>query len=227
MKNAIVEKRVSDEVIAEALNQKWSDAKEVLKDAVKKAIVFGATLAAAELELEKRGTLKRGVGHAGEGMISWLAENCPAINYKTAQRWKSLALGAAAKMGVDKASALLLLQGRDDELAEEMPGSALVRRDEVFAAPSLAKLQQAVFDFASENKGQVGRPVGSGHEPQKPRSQAESAQLFWASFIAPIVKTRQAYYSSTKLLTLDQAKTALEELDMLCRALKDRIQEGK
>lgn len=226
MKTKIVKTEVTDKVIAEALNQKWSDAKESLQDAVKKALVFGATFAAAELELEHRGTLKRGK-YAGQGMNAWLAENCPAINYKTAQRWKSLALGAAAKMGVDKASALLLLQGRDDELVEEMPENALVRRDEVFAAPSLAKLQQAVFDFASETRGQVGRPVGSGHEPQKPRSQAESAQLFWASFIAPIVKTRQAYYSSTKLLTLDQAKTALEELDMLCRALKDRIQEGK
>lgn len=227
MKALVVKQnQVSEAIIAQALNCRWGEARHSLAEAAKAAIVFGATLAAAELELEHRGTLKRGK-YAGQGMNAWLAENCPAINYKTAQRWKSLALASAKTLGVDKASALLLLQGREDELAEEMPENALVRRDEVFAAPSLAKLQQAVFDFASETRGQVGRPVGSGHEPQKPRSQAESAQLFWASFIAPIVKTRQAYYSSTKLLTLDQAKTALEELDMLCRALKDRIQEGK
>ncbi len=226
MKTALKVTQVPETVIAEALIEKWAEAKEVLELSVRKAIVFGATFAAAELELEKRGTLKRG-RFAGQGMQTWLAKNCPSINYKTAQRWKSLALGAAAKMGVDKSSALILLQGRDDELEEEMPENALVRRDEVFSAPSLAKLQQAVFDFASETRGQVGRPVGSGHEPQKPRSQAESAQLFWANFLAPVVKTRQAYYSSTKLLTLDQAKTALEELDMLCRALKDRIQESK
>lgn len=225
MKTKIVKTEVTDKVIAEALNQKWSDAKESLQDAVKKALVFGATFAAAEIELEKRGTFHK--NQYGDSMKGWLEKHCPEVNYKTAQRWKSLALASAKTLGVDKASALLLLQGRDDELVEEMPENALVRRDEVFAAPSLAKLQQAVFDFASETRGQVGRPVGSGHEPQKPRSQAESAQLFWASFIAPIVKTRQAYYSSTKLLTLDQAKTALEELDMLCRALKDRIQEGK
>lgn len=211
---------VSEGDIATSISQQYDDLVAATADIVRRTLHFGATLAQAEIELERRGILKN--RKAGQGMQSWLAKHCPQVNYKTAMRWKQLASGVANSLSCSSDQALRLLTG--DVI--DVPSKVTSRLDKVFEAGSLRKLTQQLFDFASEGGGSPGRPSGTtSAAPTENYTAVESARRLWARPLAFIVANRAALFSAAKLLPLDNARDALGELKQLCSALNAHIKD--
>ena len=162
---AVATKEVSEETIALSLQQRYDDANRTI---AQKAIIFGATLVAAERELERRGLLG-GFDKKGDGIKGWLAEHCPEIAYKTAMRWRQIAeaqVAALQSKGVgSEDDAIKMLQMDDDGLSVPPTKKALKCRDEIMATPSLRKITQDMFDFAKDKPG------------RKPGSKANSSEV--------------------------------------------------
>ena len=164
---AVATKEVDEDTIALSLQQRYDDANRTI---AQKAIIFGATLVAAERELERRGLLKHGGSVAkGGGIQGWLAEHCPEINYHTAMRWRRIAeaqVAALQSKGVgSEDDAIKMLQMDDDGLSVPPTKKALKCRDEIMATPSLRKITQDMFDFAKDKPG------------RKPGSKANSSEV--------------------------------------------------
>ena len=169
MKNAVVpvSAEPTEELMATAITQKYDAVTESLKTVVAKTLDLGATIAAAESVLLRQGKIKNSGNRFvdGVGMLGWLEKNCPSVNYKTAMRYKKHATDAAMTLGIDYQNALLLLQGRDEEVSAKIPKTVLKRREELFEAPSVRKLSQMCFNFAAEDRGKAGRPEGTAKAP--------------------------------------------------------------
>jgi len=210
----------TEQQIAVTLNTEYLVVNKAAEDLVKITIRFGAMLAQAEYELDRRGILKN--RKYGQGMQGWIAANCPDINYKTAMRWKALAIQAANSLSCNSDSALKLLIGE----TIDVPAKVIERRDKIFEQSSLRKLTQQLFDFASEDRGEAGRPNGTkSATPTEHYSQLEAARRLWAKPLALIKPSREAFYKAAALLPIDEARETLEELKHLCTALKTRINE--
>lgn len=216
---AVVE--IPESQIATSITQQYEDLQSATAEIVRRTLHFGATLAQAEIELEKRGILKN--RKAGQGMQSWLSTHCPSVNYKTAMRWKSLASQVANSLSCSSDQALKLLTG--DVI--DVPQKVTNRLDKVFEASSLRKLTQQLFDFASEGGGSPGRPSGTSANSAATENYTavESASRLWARPLSFVVANRAALFSAAKLLPIDNARDALAELKQLCSALSARIKE--
>ena len=219
--NALAPLSISEDEIATSLTQQFDELQAATAEIVRRTLHFGAALAQAELELSRRGILNN--RKAGQGMQAWLAKHCPTVNYKTAMRWKSLASNVANSLSCSSDQALRLLSG--DTI--DVPAKVTSRLDKVFEAPSLRKLTQQLFDFASEGSSSPGRPSGtSAAAPAENLSAVESAQRLWARPISFIVSNRAALFSAAKLLPLDCARDALSEIKQLSSALHARIKDA-
>lgn len=207
--------------IAECITSQYDTVNKLIADLVRRVMQFGSTLAQAEMELDRRGLLKNRKN--GQGMQGWLADNCPTVNYKTAMRWKSLAVNAANSLSCSSDTALRVLNGE----TIDVPAQVSARAEKIFEATSLRKLTQQLFDFASEDRGAAGRPSGTtAATPTAHLSQIDAARRLWARPISLISSNRQAFYSAAKLLPIDDARETLAELKQLCAALKTRIDEN-
>lgn len=165
---------------------------------------------------------------------TWLAENCPAVNYKTAMGYKCLARMAAKMIG-GGTQALAALQGRDTVSA---PGSGEVidvdarvieRRDALFAeVDSRRKLEQAYFEFMAaegerpKKKAKRKAVVVSEGEGL---SMSDSATLLWADAMRPFEEHRAAFHSAARDLKPAVARKFLAELKMLVEELEERVEE--
>lgn len=210
----------------------------VFDSAVKRALHFGSVFYAVEFELGSRGKLKRGRGNADEGMRGWLEKNCPYVSYPTAMRWKELAVVQANRLcgkGVSPSDAILMLQGRDDEIEKPAPKKAVALRDEIYSVPSIRKLTQGWFDFGDgcEAGKHRGRPKGTKADLSKKPDSTDTiaaARAVWSQVIVPAEKTFPALESAVKLLNaadVENAKIILQNLmDLLNeqeKALKPNV----
>ena len=161
---------------------------------------------------------------------SWLAENCPEINYNTAMGYRSLAVKAARMLG-GGTQAIAALQGRDT-VAEPGTGDVIYvdakvvkKRDELFeAVDSRRKLEQAYFSFMSAGgqekaKKKAAKKVASGEG----LSMGDSATMLWAGAMRVFEENRAAFHSAARDLRKDVAGKFLEELKMLVGALEERV----
>jgi len=217
---AVAKSEVTEEQIALCITQQYEDVCNSTQGLVKKTLCFGAMFAHAEIELEARGLI--GNRKAGQGMADWLKKNCAGVNYKTAMRWKQIAVNAANSLSCSSDVALRLLQ---DETID-VPSKVIERRDNIFDQASVRKLTQQLFDFAREDRGTVGRPTGTMSKgPTEKLSRIDAARRLWAKPIAMFNASFQAFNSSAKLLPYDEARETLAVLKQLCGALKARIDE--
>lgn len=219
--NSVAVTEITEDQMALSLNQQFTDINQAVGSVFRKILNFGCALAQAERELDRRGLLKN--RKARQGMQGWLAEHCPDVNYKTAMRWKTIVVKAANSLGCSTEEAFKILSGE----VQDVTAKLAKRRDDIYSAKSQRDLLQMLFNFASEDAGTVGRPSGSGDSVVQKLTRTESARRMWASLVFPIQKNRAAFYSSAKLLPIDEARRTLEELKQLVKSLESRVKEGR
>ena len=213
-----------DRDAAYRLSRQYAKVNDSWKNALEQTVRFGAMLK------EWGDFLGEGRGGAGGsspgGLQTWLAENCPEINYNTAMGYKHLAEKTVRMLG-GGAPAVAALLGRDtvtDPDGNEIPIDAEVveKKEEIFReADSRRKLEQMYFDFTDAPKPK-GRAKGSKNIP---KTDAERADAFWklnaATLAAPWA------LKSIPLLDSRVASAALSALQPLVAALKRRVDEGR
>ena len=206
------------------LSRQYAKVNGSWKNALEQTVRFGAMLKEwGDFLGEGRGGAG---GGASGGLQTWLAENCPEINYKTAMGYKHLAEKTVRMLG-GGAPAVAALIGRDtvtDPDGNEIPIDAEVveKKEEIFrAADSRRKLEQMYFDFTDAPKPK-GRAKGSKNVP---KTDAERAEAFWklnaATLSAPWA------LKSIPLVEWRVANFALTALQPLVTALKRRVAEGE
>ena len=203
------------------LSRQYAKVNGSWKNALEQTVRFGAMLK------EWGDFLGDTQGRAGKGLQTWLAQNCPEINYNTAMGYKLLAEKTVRMLG-GGAPAVAALIGRDtvtDPDGNEVPIDAEVveKKEEIFrAADSRRKLEQMYFDFTEAPARPKGRAKGSKNVP---KTDAERADAFWklnaATLSAPWA------LKSIPLVEWRVANFALTALQPLVTALKRRVSEGE
>ena len=203
------------------LSRQYAKVNGSWKNALEQTVRFGAMLK------EWGDFLGDTQGRAGKGLQTWLAQNCPEINYNTAMGYKLLAEKTVRMLG-GGAPAVAALIGRDtvtDPDGNEIPIDAEVveKKEEIFrAADSRRKLEQMYFDFTEAPARPKGRAKGSKNVP---KTDAERADAFWklnaATLSAPWA------LKSIPLVEWRVANFALTALQPLVTALKRRVSEGE
>ena len=176
----------------------------------------------------------RGRGNSGEGLKGWLEKNLPELGYTTALGYKESAKQAAKMLGGGAVAIAALLDEKQvmqpDGEVIDVPSEVIEQRDKLFEnVDSRRKLEQAYFAFmyADGGKGRAGRPKGRGlclgEEKPAELSAAQQAHAAWSSLVKEAMKPRLLRFA--KLLTLKDAKDALEIVVPLVDALKARKKE--
>ena len=217
---AVANSDVPEETIALSITQQYDFLINATQEIVRRTLHFGSALAQAEIELGRRGLLNNRKN--GQGMQGWLAAHCPSVNYKTAMRWKTLAVNVANSLSCTSDQALKLLAG---DTTIDVPSKVTDKLNTVYEQSSLRKLTQLMFDFASEGgNGTAGRPSGTGATtPTEKFTAMQSAQRLWARFLAFAVKNRAALLAAAKLLPIENARDASGELKQLASAISARL----
>ena len=209
-----------DRDAAYRLSRQYAKVNGSWKNALEQTVRFGAMLK------EWGDFLGDTQGRDGEGLRSWLAENCPEINYNTAMGYKHLAEKTVRMLG-GGAPAVAALLGRDtvtDPDGNEVPIDAEVveKKEEIFReAGSRRKLEQMYFDFTDAPKPK-GRAKGSKNVP---KTDAERAEAFWKLNAAELASPWAL--KSIPLVEWRVANFALATLQPLVTALKRRVAEGE
>ena len=207
------------------LSRQYAKVNGSWKNALEQTVRFGAMLKEwGDFLGEGRGGVG---GGASGGLQTWLAKNCPEVNYNTAMGYKRLAEKTVRMLG-GGAPAVAALIGRDtvtDPDGNEIPIDAEVveKKEEIFrAADSRRKLEQMYFDFTEAPARPKGRAKGSKNVP---KTDAERADAFWklnaATLSAPWA------LKSIPLVEWRVANFALTALQPLVTALKRRVSEGE
>ena len=213
-----------DRDAAYRLSRQYAKVNGSWKNALEQTVRFGAMLK------EWGDFLGEGRGGAGGsspgGLQTWLAENCPEINYQTAMGYKHLAEKTVRMLG-GGAPAVAALLGRDtvtDPDGNEVPIDAEVveKKEEIFReAGSRRKLEQMYFDFTDAPKPK-GRAKGAKNVP---KTDAERAEAFWKLNAAELASPWAL--KSIPLVEWRVANFALATLQPLVTALKRRVAEGE
>ena len=170
----------------------------------------------------------RGRGHDGEGLKTWLEENCPEVSYNTAMGYRAMAAKCAKMLG-GGSQAIAALQGREMVTSPgsndvvEVDAEILEKRDALFeAADSRRKLEQMYLEFMGSGVRR-GRPVGTkaAKVSAAELSPEQSARALWSKVIEPA--NTYGLEPASRLLTLNDARTALDVLTTLCDILKRRL----
>ena len=188
-------------------------------------ISFGALLDEVASFLGAR----RGRGHDGEGLKTWLEENCPEVNYNTAMGYRAMASKCAKMLG-GGTMATAALQGLEVVKAPganetvEIDAEVLEKRDQLFeTVDSRRKLEQMYLDFFGDNKPKGGRPVGTkaAKVAASSLSPEQSARALWSKVIEPA--NNHGLQGAALLLSANDAETALLVLTDLCDILKRHL----
>ena len=155
-------------------------------------IRFGAMMIEVEGGLERE-THQGGCCQTGETLKSWLEENCPAINYKTALRFKGLAEGLQFHLRIpDNWPLRLALPSGTDQDAEinaDLAGELGIKpkrlaqmRKEIWDFLEGKSARQLTFDFGCAETAPKGGDRRSGlkmTEEEKHLRSVQMAQNIW------------------------------------------------
>lgn len=167
----------------------------------REVVKFGAILNQVEEYLGE----SRGRTHEGEGLKAWMEENCPEVNYNTAQSYKYMA-SKVAKMIGGGAQALACLQGRNTvnepgtQNVIEIDSTFIEKRDALFEkVESRRQLEQMWFEFCGATR-RPGRPIGTGSGEYRRKSSLECAiEAVWPT-VQHLLKHRGEMFTAYKLL---------------------------
>ena len=153
-------------------------------------IRFGAMMIEVESGLERDGQPNQ---HSGETLKSWLEDNCPAINYKTALRFKGLAEGLQFHLRIPDSWPLRLAlpsgTDQDAEINADLAGELGIKpkrlaqmRKEIWDFLEGKSARQLVFDFGCAETAPKGGDRRSGlkmTEEEKHDRSIQMAQNIW------------------------------------------------
>ena len=207
---------------------------ETAKDnLLRECVKFGALLTEVGYFLGEA----RHAKNDGEGMKTWLEENCPEVNYKTAMGYKALAAKCVKMLG-GGSQAVAVLQDKTEVVPPgedapiEVDSKFIEKRDELFnEVKSRRDLEQTYFKFmASEGKGKPGRPKGSGaaEVEYRKRSAMECAvEAVWP-IVQHLLKHRGEMFTAYKILPdeklIEMRQTLVEHEQAIASVLKTRAE---
>jgi hypothetical protein len=153
-------------------------------------IRFGAMMIEVESGLERDGQPNQ---HSGETLKSWLEDNCPAINYKTALRFKGLAEGLQFHLRIPDSWPLRLAlpsaTDQETEINADLAGELGIKpkrlaqmRKEIWDFLEGKSARQLVFDFGCAETAPKGGDRRSGlkmTEEEKHDRSIQMAQNIW------------------------------------------------
>ena len=214
------QKRVSDQYAA------IETAKDNL---LRECVKFGALLTEVGYFLGEA----RHAKNDGEGLKTWLEENCPEVNYKTAMGYKALA-GKCVKMLGGGSQAVAVLQDKTEVVPPgedapiEVDSKFIEKRDELFnEVKSRRGREQTYCKFmAREGLRGPGRPKGSGAAadgPVRKLSRADEAKAIWNRFLQEAAK--RSVKDSLPLLGEAETKVAYDALGDLRALLRRHLDE--
>jgi len=177
---------------------------------------FGAML----LEVESCLTCEtaRRNQHSDETLKGWLTVNCPEVNYKTAMRFKGLAMQVRESCKLPKATSLLLCLPGDDDAGEAVSAEVAKARGQVHELLDGRSARQLMFAFASESpKGGVLGGAGLKRAP----TTEERASLAWQVGIDQCQYLTGWAKDSARLLDKMQRKAIAEKLREIAELLRD------
>ena len=205
---------------------------------VREAVRFGAMLIEVEANVLPRqninNTRQKGCTSGGQGLETWLSENCPAINYKTAMSYKSMAAKFSAMLGGGDVAVAALAENSGGKTAKDevidVPAEIVEKREALFdEVDSRRKLEQVYFEFmALENPGhgatggKAGRPKAEKVDLPKLKKSEEAAAI-WAGVMRVIDKS--AVKDAIPLLDAKATEVCLDRVGELYRALKEHSKE--
>ena len=207
---------------------------ETAKDnLLRECVKFGALLTEVGYFLGEA----RHAKNDGEGLKTWLEENCPEVNYKTAMGYKALA-GKCVKMLGGGSQAVAVLQDKTEVVPPgedapiEVDSKFIEKRDELFnEVKSRRDLEQTYFKFmASEGKGKAGRPKGTKADLSRKVDSTDvvaAARAVWSQVIVPADRCAVALKGAAKLLTMEDVENAQAVLASLMEMLAERQVELK
>lgn len=200
---------------------------------VREAVRFGAMLIEVEASLStavdkltsKRGRI--GEGRPNCGLETWLSENCPAINYKTAMSYKSMAVKFSAMLGGGEVAVAALIENSERKAVKDevidVPTEIVEKREALFGeVDSRRKLEQMYFEFAYGKGGKVGRPKAEA-APLPHLKKSEEAAAIWAGVMRVLDKS--AVMDNVPLLDEKVTRVCKERLGDLYEALKRHLEE--
>ena len=170
----------------------------------------------------------RGRGNDGEGLKGWLEKNLPELGYSTALSYKDQALKTVRLLGGgEMAKAALLGESQvtqpDGEVVE-VDAKIIETRDDLYAhVDSRRKLEQEYFKFmAGEGKAKGGRPKAE-EKPLPKLSKKDEAKAIWNQFLQAAAKS--SVKDSIPLLPAKETQIAYDDLNDLCKMLKEHLKE--
>ena len=205
---------------------------------VREAVRFGAMMMEVESNVLPRQNInsqrQKGCTSGGQGLEAWLSANCPAINYKTAMSYKSMAVKFSAMLGGGDVAVAALVENSGGKTAKDevidVPAEIVEKREALFdEVDSRRKLEQAYFEFmALENPGygatggKAGRPKAEKVDLPKLKKSEEAAAI-WAGVMRLLDKS--AVKDAIPLLDAKATEVCLDRVGELYRALKEHSKE--
>ena len=175
----------------------------------------------------------RGRGNDGEGLRSWLAENCPEVEYKSAMSYKAMAAKCATMIG-GGTQALAVLQNKETVLAPgsdhdfiDVDAKYLEKRDELFEkADSRRKLEQMWLRFCGgkggrqggANKGQSGTGRRALTVEEQAKSAADEFREMIGSLFAYVVEQKKVM-----LLTAEEQDEFIGSLKRVAKSAEEMV----
>lgn len=166
----------------------------------------------------------------GSGLKGWLAENCPEVNYNTAQGYKAMAAKCARMIG-GGSQAIAALQGQELVVAPgtgetiDVDGDFIRKRDELFdEVSSRRQLEQMWFEFCGGRgeKSKGGRPKAE-EKPLPKLKKSDEAKAIWNVLLQQVTKT--SVKDAIPLLPEKEAQIAYDTVRDLADMLKKHLDE--
>lgn len=224
---------------AEMLTSQYEKVESAKGAFVREAVRFGAMLIEVEGNLStavdkfNRSAKKDGRGRPNCGLEAWLSANCPAINYKTAMSYKSMASKVSVMLGGGDVAVAALVENSGGKAAKDevidVPAEIVEKREALFGeVDSRRKLEQAYFEFMAadfgggEMRGKAGRPKAEAVAFPKLKKSEEAASI-WAGVMRVLDKS--AVMDAVPLLDEKATRVCKERLGDLYEALKRHLEE--
>lgn len=166
----------------------------------------------------------------GSGLKGWLAENCPEVNYNTAQGYKAMAAKCARMIG-GGSQAIAALQGNTkvvppgEDVSIDVESKFIKKRDELFdEVDSRRKLEQMWFEFCGGKgeKSKGGRPKAENTQIPK-RARTEEAKSIWNMLLQQVTKT--SVKDAIPLLPEKESQIAYDTVRDIADLLKKHLAE--
>lgn len=205
--------------VAQALAQQYERVGRVSNAALREMVIFGAMLDRIDKALSSSRYTNTDKG-PGVSLRSWLAENCPGIEYATAMDYKRTTRNYMAYLKLKEDTPLLEMMQADpydDEKKENLRRQIL---------DTMAHLTKSQLRRLTDAPRGPGRPKGSGAAADglvRKLSRADEAKAIWNRFLQEAAK--RSVKDALPLLGEAETKVAYDALGDLRALLRRHLDE--